>query len=516
MQLIPACRWLVALLVVVSASSGATAAQPKKDGRPPNVVVFLADDLGYGDLGCYGHPAIKTPHLDKFAKEGMRFTQCYSASSVCSPSRSAILTGRTPYRNGVFTWIPQDSQVHLRPSEITLATLLRRAGYTTCHVGKWHLNGKFNSPDQPQPNDHGYDWWLATQNNAGPSHKNPKNFARNGKAVGPMEGFSSQLVVEEAIGWLKKERDPKKPFFMTVWTHEPHLPIESDPKFMNLYPELVKSDPDKAQHHGNVSQMDHAFGMLMQALDNLKLADNTIVIFTSDNGPEGDGVKGRARGSSGGLRGRKRSMYAGGIQVPGIMRWPGKIKAGAESAEPIIGSDIFTSVCAIAKVPAPTDRPIDGANFLPAFEGKSIDRKTPMYWRYHGAIEPMKLAMRQGDWKILANVELTKFELYNLKADPRETTDLLAKEPQRFETLKKTLLQLNAEIEKEGPTWWKGYEEPKKKKRKDAKETSWLEKPFESIPSLAWGGMPILPSVQPVMDSCPIATLARLEPRRRP
>ena len=141
--------------------------------EPPNVVVFLTDDQGWGDLGCYGHPRIQSPHLDQFATEGLRLTQCYAGCSVCSPSRSAILTGRTPYRNGVWRWIPPGSQYHLRTSEITIAELLKERGYDTCHVGKWHLNGKFNSDEQPQPNDHGYDHWMATQNNAVPNHIPP-------------------------------------------------------------------------------------------------------------------------------------------------------------------------------------------------------------------------------------------------------------------------------------------------------------------------------------------------------
>jgi arylsulfatase A len=431
-------------------------------GKLPNIVIVLADDLGWGDLGCYGHPVIKTPNLDNFAKQGMRFTQCYSASSVCSPSRSAILTGRTPYRNGVFTWIPEGSNVHLRTSEITIVSLLRQLGYATCHVGKWHLNGLFNSPKQPQPGDHGYDWWLATQNNAAPSHKNPNNFARNGKTVGAMEGFSAPLVADEAVRWLTKERDQGKPFFLAMWTHEPHLPIESDPQFQKLYPDLVKADPDVAQHHANVTQLDAAFGKLMKTLDDLKLTDNTIVIFTSDNGPEGNGLKGRTRGSTGGLRGRKRSLYQGGIRVPGIMRWPSKIKANTESNEPIIGSDIFPSLCAITGIPLPRDRVIDGASFLPVFENKTIDRKIPMYWRYHDAGD-LKVAIREGDWNLLANLNFTQFELYNLKDDPRQTRDLHGQEKDRFESLKKTLIQLNTEIEKEGPDWWKGYSDKKKK-----------------------------------------------------
>lgn len=432
----------------------------------PNFVIVLADDLGWGDLGCHGHPVIQTPNLDGFARQGMRCTQCYSAGAVCSPSRSAILTGRTPYRNGVFTWIPAGSDIHLRSSEITIATLLRRLGFATCHVGKWHLNGLFNSAKQPQPNDHGFDWWLATQNNAGPSHKNPTNFVRNGKPAGPLEGFSSQIIVEEAIQWLKKERDPKKPFLLNVCFHEPHLPIESNPKFMNLYPDLVKNDADLAQHHANITQLDYAFGLLLKTLDDLKLTDNTFIIFTSDNGPEGDGLKGRTRGSTGGLRGRKRAVYEGGIRVPGIMRWPGHIRPGSTSDQPILGSDIFTTLCAISKLPVPNDRPIDGADFRPSFDGKKIERKTPLYWRCNIAPTEFKIALRDGDWTILANETLTKFELYDLKTDVKQSKNLAETAPDKLAQLQRMLRKLNTEIEAEGPTWWRGYEEKKKVKAK--------------------------------------------------
>jgi arylsulfatase len=456
----------VAVLISCTLLAPTALAQEQPAKTQPNLIVILADDLGWGDLGCYGHPLIKTPNLDKLAAQGMRFTQCYAASAVCSPSRSAILTGRTPYRNGVFTWIPDGSHVHLRPTEITLATLLRRAGYATCHVGKWHLNGMFNSPKQPQPSDHGFDWWLATQNNAAPSHKNPDNFVRNGKAIGKQEGFSSHIVAKEAVHWLKEQRDKSKPFYLSVWFHEPHAPIETDAKHQELYPDLVKSDPNKAQHHGNVSQMDAAVGMLLRALDEMGLTENTFIIFTSDNGPEGDGVTARFRGSTGGLRGRKRAVYEGGIRVPGIMRWPGRIQPGSTCNEPIIGSDIFTSLCAVTGTPAPKDRPVDGADFLPAFEGKKIERKTPMYWRCDIAPGEMKVAMRQGDWTIIANEKMTRFELYDLKSDVKQTTDLAAKTPAKLDEMRQTLLQLNAEIEKEGPTWWRNYQPAGKKKKK--------------------------------------------------
>ncbi|MEI7701573.1 MAG: sulfatase-like hydrolase/transferase, partial [Planctomycetia bacterium] len=295
---------VLGLAAILSQVSLAGSAGAVESSAAPNLIVFLADDLGYGDLGCYGHPVIKTPHLDKFAAQGMRMTQCYSASAVCSPSRSAILTGRTPHRNGVFTWIAEGAPLYLRTTELTLPTLLKRSGYETCHVGKWHLNGQFNKAAQPQPGDHGYDWWMATQNNAAPSHRNPENFVRNGQAVGPLDGYSAPLVVTEAVRWLKQERDQSKPFFLTVWTHEPHYPIKSAPEYRALYPEI--QDDVQREHHANVTQMDDAFGQLMAALEESQLAETTLVIFTSDNGPEGDGVTTPGRGSAGGLRGRKR------------------------------------------------------------------------------------------------------------------------------------------------------------------------------------------------------------------
>lgn len=447
----------ISLLLVYLACMGSFIGTGAAADSPPNVVIFLADDLGWGDLGCQGHPRIQTPHLDQFAKQGMRLTQCYSACPVCSPSRSAILTGRTPYRNGVFTWIPEGRDIHLRRSEITLAKLLQEHGYNTCHVGKWHLNGLFNNPQQPQPNDHGYDWWMATQNNASPSHKDPDNFVRNGKPVGKMEGFSAPLVVDEGIRWLKEHRDPTKPFLLSVWTHEPHLPIESDPQFQKLYQDI--SDPDQRQHHGNVTQLDHAFGRLMQTLDDLNLTDNTFVVFTADNGPEGDGDKGRTRGSTGGLRGRKRDVYEGGIRVPGLFRWPGHIVANSVNDTPVIGSDLFPTVLEVASVPVPADRVIDGGTLLPLLMGKgTVKRSRPMYWRCAIAREWPKTAMRSGDWKIVADEALTRFEIYNVQMDPQEKQEQSSAHPAKLAELQAQLTELNQEIEAEGPAWWKDYD----------------------------------------------------------
>jgi arylsulfatase A len=444
-------RWLAFPLLIGVIFADVSSAE--EAGRP-NVIIFLADDLGYGDLGCYGHPRIRTPHLDAFAKQGVRLTQCYAASAVCSPSRSAILTGRTPHRNGVYTWIRARSEVHLRTTEITLPRLLKGAGYATGHVGKWHLNGKFNDPGQPQPGDHGYDHWMATQNNAAPSHRNPDNFVRDGKPMGTLNGYSAPLVVDEAIEWLTSGRDRSKPFFLTVWTHEPHLPIESAPEYQALYPEL---DDDLRQHHGNVSQLDHAFGRLMKALEERKLAESTFVFFTSDNGPEGDGRKNRTRGGTGGLRGRKRAMYEGGIRVPGIARWPGHIPAGGTVHAPVIGSDLFPTILGLCGVRPPTDRVLDGADVRGILTGKveTLERTVPLYWRLNMAPNNLHLAMRDGDWKILAAQDFSKVELYNLKSDPNETNDLSGREIDRLAALTRRLKEHNAEVEKEGPDWWR-------------------------------------------------------------
>ena len=291
-----------------------TAAPALSQSPRPNIVLVLADDLGYGDLACFGSKDVKTPHLDRLAADGLRFTSCYAGHANCSPSRTALMTGRTPTRVGIRNWIPQDSPVHVPRSEITIATLLKRAGYATCHAGKWHMNGQFNESTQPQPVDHGFEHWFSTQNNALPNHKNPVNFVRNGEPVGKLEGYSAPLVAAEAIRWLSEVRDKTKPFFLYVCFHEPHEPIASDAQFAKLYP---SEDPSYTAHHGNITQMDDAFGRLMRSLDDQSLRDNTLVLFTSDNGPAITAQ--HPHGSAGPLRDKKGSLYEGGIRVPGIL-----------------------------------------------------------------------------------------------------------------------------------------------------------------------------------------------------
>lgn len=415
----------------------------------PNIIVIMADDMGWGDSSTYGHPIIKTPNLDKLATQGVKFTQGYAAAGVCSPSRSAILTGRTPYRNGVWRHLSGFEPAHLRSSEITYPQILQKGGYETAHFGKWHLlsQEQFANKDYPQPGEHGYDYWFATQNNAIPSHKNPNNFIRNGKAVGELKGFSAPLVADEAITWLTTKRDVAKPFLMSVWFHEPHKPIKTDINFSSLYPDET---PKNKEYFGNITQMDFALGEIMKVLEARGLADNTFVVFTSDNGPVVS-----VGGSSGGLRGYKRFDFEGGIRVPFIVRWPGHIKPGTESKTPVIGSDIFTTVLNISGLDAPTDRTIDGVNLLPAVTGQALTRTTPLFWRTHVSPADNRVALREGEWKIVANDILTEFMLFNVEVDPTESNDLAKKKPEKLAKMKKRLIDTWQNISSEGPNhWW--------------------------------------------------------------
>jgi len=420
--------------------------------KRPNIVIALCDDLGYGDLACYGHPHIKTPNLDALADEGLRLTDCYAAAPVCSPARAGMLTGRTPYRCGIYDWIPHNSAMNLRSTERTVATLLRDSGYATCHVGKWHCNGKFNSSEQPQPGEHGFDHWFATQNNAHPTHRDPDNFVRNGKPVGKLKGHSSALIAQEAIDWLANTWNRSQPFCLFVWFHAPHEPIATSDEFMDMY-----EGHEEAIYYGNVTQMDHAFGHLMKALDQMRLHDETFVMFTSDNGPETlNRYRGahRSFGSPGSLRGMKLHLYEGGIRVPGILRWPGNTRPGTTNREPVNATDVLPTLCELANVPVPQDRAIDGTSILPILRNKKLQRDVPLYWRYDRALsQPFTVAMRQGDWKILADTTMTRFELYNLRDDRAEQHDLAPSEPQRLERMKKTLVKLHNEIDAEGPKW---------------------------------------------------------------
>jgi arylsulfatase A len=332
------------------------------------------------------------------------------------------------------------------------------------------LNGLFNLPGQPQPNDHGFDHWFSAQNNALPSHRQPYNFVRNGVPMGPLEGYSSAIVADEAIRWLRESRDASKPFFLFVCFHEPHEPIATDPQFSGLYD--FPDDPSRAAYYGNVTQMDHAFGRLIKALDEQGLRETTFVMFTSDNGPAR--TRYHNAGSSGPLREFKGHLYEGGIRVPGIVRWPSHVRAGVVSDEPVCGVDFLPTACEIAGSTAQVDRALDGASMTPVFAGKPIARTTPLYWQFNWAPSAPKVAMRDGDWKILGRLDmalprtndltedvnrvlkearLSGFELYNLRRDVAERDDLASREPEKLAELSAKVQMKFREIQEQTPTW---------------------------------------------------------------
>lgn len=440
---------VVSLLLNVAKIEASDSAASK-----PNIVVVLCDDLGYGDLECYGHPHIKTPHLNNLANEGIRYTNFYSAAPVCSPSRVGLLTGRSPNRAGVYDFIPGNRNIYMRSSEVTVAQLLKKEGYATCMSGKWHCNGRFNSPKQPQPDSAGFDHWFGTQNNANPSHENPKNFVRNGEPAGDLEGFSCQLVVDEAVAWLKGQQvaDPKQPFFMYVAFHEPHEPIASPKELVDHYSPMARNE-NEAQYFANVANVDVAVGRLMASLKELKVDSNTLVVFTSDNGPETLKRYNRAKNSYGRatpLRGMKLWTTDAGFRVAGIMRWPERIKAGQVVHHPVSSLDFLPTFCELADTKPPTDLQLDGTSFLPALENKVPVRSKPLLWIFYNALNERRVAMRDGDWKVLAklNIEkatnvtkdnqaeikaaaLSEFQIFRITDDIGESKDLSSSMPEK-------------------------------------------------------------------------------------
>lgn len=443
------------------------------DSEPatPNFLVILVDDLGYGDLGSYGNSVIKTPNIDRLASEGLLLTDFYASAPMCSPSRAGLLTGRVPYRYGVYDWIPPGHDMHLPASEVSIASLLKEAGYATAIHGKWHLNGKFNSPEQPQPDDQGFDYWFAVQYSQ--PHLDPQDFVRNGSPVETV-GYAAQIVADDAVRWLQESRASGKPFFQFVNFLEPHEPIMSPPELVSQYAEHGM----KAEYYANVTNLDKAIGRILAALDDLDLADKTFVFFTSDNGPAQytpDGYFNKSHGSAGPLKGYKRHMYEGGIRVPAIVRWPGHTRAGDTSSEPLSNVDILPTLAAIAGVSTTDDRVIDGVDMTPVFRGESVNRSVPLHWHFYDPWGGPQSVLRQGDWMIgaswdvgdfhplkahydmaeattIQNSNLAEFELYNLVDDIHQDRDLADEYPDRLDAMKSELIRLHDDVMRESQT----------------------------------------------------------------
>lgn len=443
----------------------------------PNIVVILCDDLGYGDLSSYGHPIIRTPHLDRLAEQGIKCTSFYSAAPVCSPARAGLLTGRSPNRAGIYDYIrpaqrsKQDDLdlVHLQAGEQTIPAMLKEAGYSTFLGGKWHCSSEFPGEVQPGPGYFGFDHWFATHNNANPSHENPDNFIRNGEAVGELKGFSCQVVVDEALNWLRN-KGSDDPFYLQVCFHEPHEPVASPQELVDEY--MPRSlNENQAQYFANVANMDDAVGRLVQYLEE-NYGENTLIIFTSDNGPETlHRYRGASRsyGSPGPLKGMKLWTSEAGFRVPGIITWLGKEIYTGTSDAVVSSLDLMPTFAEVSGATLP-DRTLDGQSMLPVIETGKMHREKPLVWAFYDAINEHRVALRTDDWKMMARLksdtvylptihnlhvgneslvkeaELADFELYNMKEGSKEAEDVADKYPEIFEELKDLLISDYSEL----------------------------------------------------------------------
>ena len=431
------------LFVLVSLYAGAASV-----AATPNILLIYVDDLGFGDLGSYGHPVIRTPNIDALALDGMTFSNYYAPSALCSPSRAAVLTGRTPYRTGIKSWIPENSGVFLKHEEITLAEVLKAEGYATALIGKWHLNSDLGSDDEPQPTDQGFDYFYGHNAFQVPTNRNPANVYRDRELLPPQAGYTAQLYVDEAIGWLES-RDEGRPFFLFLGMAEPHTPIENPDDYNAMYaqytngpivpipsggPEipvdlLVARGP--GEYYANITYMDAQLGRLLRWLDGEGLADDTVVVFTSDNGPvTSDWINWwevNAYGSTGGYRGRKHYLYEGGIRVPAIIRYPAIVEPGSVSDELVIGTDLFVTLARLAGGTVPDDRPIDGIDVRTVLSGGNLPERT-VFWALD-SVSALEFVVRRGEWKLFIDREGNPQALYDLASDPLEFFDRSAAEP---------------------------------------------------------------------------------------
>ena len=440
----------------------------------PNVILIMADDLGWGDTGYNGNKVIKTPHLDNMAKEGVQFNRFYSASSVCSPTRASVLTGRNPYRTGV----PTANKGFLRPEEVTLPEILREQGYATGHFGKWHLGtlthtekdanrGKEgNLKEFNPPKLHGYDDAFVTESKV-PTYdpmklplkfeqgsskhlgweylKEGEEFKHYGthywdiegnKVTDNLDGDDSRVIMDRVLPFIDKAITEKKPFLSVVWFHTPHLPCVAGPKHQEMYKDFPT---EQRNYAGCVTAMDEQIGRLRSHLKAKGVDQNTMIWFCSDNGPESK-ANGK-NGTAAHLRGRKRDLYEGGVRVPGVMVWPAKITKAIQVDTPCITSDYLPTILDVLDEDHPEDYEIDGRSLLPILEGEQEKRNKSLGIMYSG-----RIAWHKEQYKLLSYDTGKTYQLYDLVKDPSEKTDIATANPELVEKLKKEMTEWHASV----------------------------------------------------------------------
>lgn len=437
--------------VVAASSFGFFGKRQDKD--KPNIILCMADDMGWGDPGFNGNSVIKTPNLDAMAEAGLRFTRFYSAAPVCSPTRGSCLTGRHPYRYG----ITFANVGHIRRQEITLAEALKTQGYTTGHFGKWHLGtllpdysgkGPKRRPEANYmtPAMSGFDEWFSTEyavatwNPYDPANVHGKKFDvrslywHNGRNVTEkLEGDDSRIIMDRAVPFIRKAAKNNKPFFAVVWFHAPHAPVVGGPEYRKMY---SKYSEGQQHYYGCITALDEQMGRLRRQLRELGIADNTMLWFCSDNGPEGrDGKSGRHRGSAGPLRGRKRSLFEGGVRVPALLEWPSRIKGGWVTDVPCCTSDYYPTVLDLLGVKMKDQpKPIDGVSLLPLIQGKMTKRSSPI-----GFESASQVSLTDNRYKIYSRNKGKTYMLFDLIEDPGEKNDLASEKPKILKSMEATL-----------------------------------------------------------------------------
>jgi len=422
-----------AVALAAAFAPNATAQQKKQ----PNIVIVYADDMGYGDLGCYGHPTIKTPELDRMAAEGMRLTQFYSGHPYCTPSRAALLTGRLPIRSGLNVVLFPKSQGGIPDSEITIAKALRAKGYATACIGKWHLGHL----EPYRPLKHGFDRYYGILYS---NDMKPADLYRDDKEIeAPAKQETlTQRYTDEAIQFVKESKAAKKPFFLYLPHSMPHVPLAVSPAF---------AGKSRGGTYGDViEELDANVGRLLKTLRDENMAENTLVIFSSDNGPWL--IRGLDGGSPGPLRDGKNTTWEGGMRVPGIAWWPGQIKPGSVNRDIASVLDLFPTCMALAGAEMPADRPYDGKDLSAVLRGTGKAPTDTLYYYRNTDV----MAVRKGPWKLhVKTATLTpKLELkvqdppllFHLQHDIGERHDLAKKHPEVVADLLKLIEKHKAEV----------------------------------------------------------------------
>ena len=435
---------IVAIIIVTIFTAAASAAER------PNILFIFADDWGWGDLSCHGHPYVKTPNIDRLAREGTDFHRFTVASGVCSPSRTAVMTGHFPARyniDGHFAWVPSNARRNmpdwLDPKAPLLSRMLQSAGYKTAHFGKWHLANNM-IPDSPTPDAYGFDDYGAF-NCAG-------------------EQMPVHEDAQHAVDFIQRAVSAEKPFFVNLWLHEPHTPFHTVPKYEWRFRHM-ESEPDRI-YASVLSHADDRIGEVLDALNELGVAENTLVIFSSDNGPArssetaelklsydtatgaGWGIA-ASKGITGGRRGYKAALFEGGIGVPFIARWPGKIAAGKTDKTSLMSAvDLLPTFCEIAGAELPHGYSPDGVSQVATLKGTVATlRDKPLFWKYPSSWPApnnrpdhwVSYAVVHQNWKLVSNQDGSHVELYDIAASPYEDEDLSEAESEVVNSLRQRL-----------------------------------------------------------------------------